>query len=294
MTYQLPSARVLQLDAAAGRSAAPPRPAPARRRSGSRPCPPATAPSTSAIHGVAPGEGPLVARRAPRPDREDVLARLGHLAPRTAAPAPRSRGRPAAPGRPRPPASPAGSTGSGRVSVGPQAWLISADVAVVGAAAAAEHPQPRQRAPSARGSPARAPPGRRRRAPAPRRARRGSSSRRSPGCRRSALSQAPPVERGRGSASDARSSPCSRPDSRRSPRRRPRSPRRAPCRMRRQPSVSTVKEITAGMPAALRRAGDADALLDVGHGDRGDHVGAGRLEHPHLPGVVGLGLGRRS
>ena len=40
----------------------------------------------------------------------------------------------------------------------------------------------------------------------------------------------------------------------------------------------------------LGRAGDADRLLDVGHGDRGDEIGAGLGEHPHLAGMIGLRL----
>ena len=43
-------------------------------------------------------------------------------------------------------------------------------------------------------------------------------------------------------------------------------------------------------PGRLRRPGDPDALLDVGHRRRGDQVDAGIRQHPRLPAMVGLGL----
>ena len=45
-------------------------------------------------------------------------------------------------------------------------------------------------------------------------------------------------------------------------------------------------------PGRLRRPGDADRLVEVGHGHRRHQVDAGRLEHPDLQGVIVLGLRR--
>ena len=59
-----------------------------------------------------------------------------------------------------------------------------------------------------------------------------------------------------------------------------------------QPSVRFQGEgDRRGHGVALRRARDADGLVHVGHGDGGDHVGAGFGEGADLRRVIGLGLG---